>query len=294
MERIDIRKILTAKIPGLFHKYPDFVGNIVVNFFKHFLKVDEINRVIEVAGNKRGFDFIDSTFEQLNFTYKMSPKEKEKIPSEGRLIIISNHQLGGLDGLALLKAISEVRKDVKVIANDVLQNLDTLSELFLPLDVYSMNKQRSQILNIENALNDEQAIIIFPAGKVSRLTSRGIRDLKWQNGALRFSSKLEVPILPIYVQGRNSLAFYVLSLIHISIGMFMLPQELFRKRNSSISIKIGDIIPGNTFKQNNLKIKVQTKLLYQHVYKIGKNQTGLFHTEKTIIHPIAKKQQKTT
>ncbi|MBX3044163.1 MAG: lysophospholipid acyltransferase family protein [Candidatus Kapabacteria bacterium] len=289
MEKIDIRSILNSKTPGLFHKYPDFAANMIVNFFKRFLKVDEINQFLETTSNIRGFDFIDSTFEMLNFSYNLSTKDKEKIPSEGRLIIVANHPLGGLDGLALLKAIGEVRKDVKVVANDVLQNLENLSELLIPLDIYSLTKQKKQILSIENALAEEQAIILFPAGMVSRLTHSGIQDLKWQNGAIRFSSKLEVPILPVYVGGRNSMLFYLSSLINHNIGMFMLPQELFRKRNNSIDIKIGDVIPGNTFKTNNLKIKVQTKLLYQHTHKIGKNKTGIFNTEKTIIHPIDKK-----
>ena len=289
MEKIDIRNILETKAPGLFHKYPDFVGNFTVDFFRRFLKINEINDFLEKTGDMFGFDFIESVFGHLNFSYIMSSKDKLKIPSEGRLIIVSNHPLGGLDGLALVKAISEVRRDVKVVANDVLQNLYNLSELFLPLDVYSHTKQKKQIQNIEDALNDEQAIIIFPAGKVSRLTASGIRDLKWKNGAIRFSSKLQVPILPVYIEGRNSLAFYLGSLINHNIGMFMLPQELFRKRNSSIRIKIGDVIPGSTFKNQHLKVKLQTKLLNQHICKIGNDKTGIFSTEKTIIHPIDKK-----
>ncbi|MBX3042601.1 MAG: lysophospholipid acyltransferase family protein [Candidatus Kapabacteria bacterium] len=289
MQKVDIRKILHAKIPGLFHKYPDFIGNLIVNFMKWFVKVDEVNRFLEIAGEKRGLDFIESTFNELNFKYIMSQSDKEKIPSEGRLIIVSNHPLGGLDGLAMLKAISEVRKDVRVVANDILQNLESLSELFIPLDVYSMTKQKSQILNIEAALKDEQAIIIFPAGKVSRLRASGIRDLKWQNGAIRFSGKTEAPVLPIFIEGRNSLTFYLSSLININIGMLMLPRELFRKRNGSIKIKIGDLIPATTFKNSQLKISVQTKLLYKHIYKVRDNEPGLFKTEQTIIHPVEKK-----
>lgn len=289
MEKINIREILQAKAPNLFYKYPDFAVNMAINFFQSFLKVDSINKFIGNAGHLIGFDFIEALFNELNFSYIMSSKDKLRIPSEGRLLIISNHPLGGLDGLALLKAISEVRKDVKVVANDVLQNLENLAELFLPLDVYSMTKQKNQIQGIENALAEEQAVIIFPAGKVSRLQAGGIKDLKWQNGAIRFSQKLGAPILPVFIEGRNSLSFYLGSLINNNIGMFMLPSELFAKRNSSIRIKIGDVIPGNTFKHNNLKVKVQTKLLYQHIYKVGQDKAGVFNTEKTIIHPIGKK-----
>ncbi|MDX9789701.1 MAG: GNAT family N-acyltransferase [Candidatus Kapaibacterium sp.] len=288
MERIDIREILKDKLPGLFHKYPDFAVNMLIKFLNSFLKIEDINNFLSKSSHTHGFEFIGQLFEELNFAYKLSSLDKYKIPSEGRLIIVSNHPLGGLDGLALLKAIGEVRQDVKIIANDVLQNIENLSELFLPLDVYSKSKQKQQIQNIENALNEDQAIIIFPAGKVSRLQASGVKDLKWANGALRFSAKFQAPILPVFIEARNSAAFYLLSLLHQRIGMFMLPQELFRQRNSSIDIKIGDLIPGTTFKNSSLKIKFQTKLLYQHTYKIGSGKKGIFNTEKTIIHPIDK------
>jgi putative hemolysin len=289
MEKINLKKILESKLPVLFNNYPDFVSSTAVNLISRFLKVADINKFLEKNSEKFGIDFIDSLFEELNFSYNMTTIDKLKIPSEGKLIIVANHPLGGLDGLALLKAISEVRKDVKVVANDVLNNLNNVSEFFIPLDVYSVNKQKNQIKSIENALLDEQAVIFFPSGKVSRLTASGIKDSKWKNGAIRFSNKLQVPILPVFIKGKNSFSFYAGSLINKNIGMFMLPQELFRKRNSSISIKIGDVIPGSTFKSNNLKIKIQTKLLQQHTYKLEKGQKGIFNTEKTIIHPIDKK-----
>lgn len=286
MEKIDIKNILKAKIPRLFEKYPKFLTNLIVVFIQNFLKIKEINNFIASAGNLQSFEFIRALFNELNFSYIISPIDKHKIPADGKLIIISNHPLGGLDGLALLQAVGEVRKDVKVVANDVLQNLENLSELFLPLDVYSMTKQKNQIQGIENALIDEQVVILFPAGKVSRLTTGGIKDLKWQSGAIRFSIKLGAPVLPIYVEGKNSIFFYLGSLINKNIGMFMLPQELFRKRNSSINIIIGDLIPSSTFKNQALKIKVQTKLLYQHVYKLKYGKSSVFITEKAIIPPI--------
>ncbi|GAB1373115.1 lysophospholipid acyltransferase family protein [Candidatus Kapaibacterium sp.] len=289
MKKINIRKILEEKAPALLLKYPEFVVNLFINVLTGFLKVNEINKFLEQNLEKFNFDFIDGLFQELDFSYIVSSKDRIKIPSEGRLIIVSNHPLGGLDGLALLKSVSEVRNDVVVVANDILKNIDNLNDLFLSMDVYSTSKHKEHIKDIEKALNDEKAVIFFPSGKVSRLRMNGINDAKWQNGAIKFSSKLNVPILPAFIKGRNSLLFYLASLINSRIGMFMLPQELFRQKGRSIEIKFGDVIPAGSFKNNNLKPKIQSKLLQQHCQKIGKDKPGIFYTEKTIIHPINKK-----
>lgn len=114
MEKIDIKNILKAKIPRLFEKYPKFLTNLIVVFIQNFLKIKEINNFIASAGNLQSFEFIRALFNELNFSYIISPIDKHKIPADGKLIIISNHPLGGLDGLALLQAVGEVRKDVKV------------------------------------------------------------------------------------------------------------------------------------------------------------------------------------
>lgn len=292
MEKLNLREIIETKSPNFFNKRADFINNIIMAFLNKFLQINQINEVLFENSKKQGVQFIDAVFEYLNFQFEISLKDLKKIPSEGRLIITANHPLGGLDGLALIKTISEVRNDVKVVANDVLTQITNIADLILPLDVYSINTQKNQIKNIENAILNEEAVIFFPSGEVSRLHLNGIHDSHWQNGAVKFSSNFESPILPVYIDARNSILFYIASLINSKIGMFMLPHELFSKKNSFIKLKVGELIPSNTFKNNSLKPKIQTKLLKQHIYKIGKNKTGIFNTVKTIIHPIDSKYLK--
>lgn len=286
MEQINLKEILNSKVPGFFDKYPKFFTSGVLNLLNRALHVDEINKVTSTYSDIYGLELIDRLFDYLNFSFYISSKERQKIPSEGRLIVVSNHPLGGLDGLALLKAVGEVRRDVKIVANDILLRLKNLSELFLPYDVYSFSTQKSNISRIEKSLQDEQAVIFFPAGKVSRLGLSGVRDSKWNNGALRFSQKFQAPILPMFVRGYNSVWFYLASIIHSRLGMFMLPHEFFNKKSVNITIKVGDAIPGFTFKNSKIKIKTQSKLLRDHTYKIGSDRKGIFTTEKTIIHPV--------
>ena len=176
--------------------------------------------------------------------------------------------MGGLDGLALLRAVGEVRQDVKIIANDLLMNLDNLKDLFLPFDVYSKKSQKQNIINIKNSLENEEVVIIFPAGIVSRLGFGGIKDKNWRAGALKFAAKFNAPVVPAFVDATNSMLFYISSLLHHRIGMFMLPHELFGKKDQIIKIKFGDTIPSETFAKSD-DLEKYSILLKKHVYALS-------------------------
>lgn len=285
MQNIDIREIVKAKAPQLFTKYPKIVSSIVVGFLEKLFCVNQINYVLKTYNNRIGLDFIYSLFEYLNFSYELSDRSKGNIPAEGKLIIISNHPLGGLDGLALVKAVSEVRTDVKIVANDVLSNIENLKDVFLPFDMYSTKSQKENILKIDTALQNDEAVIFFPAGEVSRMSWTGIKDGKWKKGAIRFAVKSGAPLLPAFVEAKNSALFYFVSLLWRSSGMFLLPRELFNQKNKTITIKFGDPIPAVKF-DNAINHKVQLVLLRKHIYKVGQNKKGIFATEQTIMHPV--------
>ncbi|MBN1153991.1 lysophospholipid acyltransferase family protein [candidate division KSB1 bacterium] len=289
MNSIDLKKIFEAKRPGYLARYPRFISNLILNVLERVLHIDEVNRFLKLAEDKHGFDFIDELFDYLDFGYLVSSKDKLKIPYEGRLVCVANHPLGALDGLALLKAISSVRRDVKIVANDVLMNLDDLKELFLPFDLFSKRTQKKHIEGIKEALSNEEAVIFFPAAEVSRLTMKGIRDKAWQNGPLYFARKYHSPVLPVFIKGKNSFFFYAASLLSKTFSMFLLVREIHKKRSKSVTLKIGDPIPDDMFTSKVINTKFHTRLLKRHVYRIGKNKPGIFKTDRTIIHPIDRK-----
>ncbi|MFH1050706.1 MAG: lysophospholipid acyltransferase family protein [bacterium] len=286
MNEIDLKMIITGRFRNLMTGYPFFVQNIFIKILNHIMHIDEINNILKSNRDKYGFDFIDEVFEYLDFTFKISYKDKLKIPSEGKLIIVANHPMGGLDGLALLKAVSETRKDIKIVANDLLLNIENLSSLFLPYDIFSPVNRLRQIKDIEKSLLNDEAVIFFPAAEVSRMSLKGIRDKKWLNGPVKLAQKVNATVLPIFIDSKNTKLFYLVSMIVKRFSILLLTREMFKKSKSEINIKISDPIPSNVFNSNIMDDKTLTALLKAHVYKIGKGKKGIFKSEKTIIHPV--------
>jgi len=292
MDRIDLNNILRNKFPSLYGKKSSLPGKIAESLLSKIMRVKKINSFLTRYKNDDGVLFIDHLFEELDFSYSVSKKDRDKIPSEGKVVIVSNHPLGGLDGLALLKLILEVRSDVKIVVNDILLNIENLQTFFLPYNLFDTGIQKENIAAIDKALKEENAVIFFPAGEVSRLTLNGLQDIPWTRGALHFAEKSHAPILPVFIHGKNSVGFYLLSALFKTFSIFLLPRELFKQHGKTISIKVGELIPARILFAGLLKGKALIKTLMKHVYQIGNDKEGIFVTEKNVIHPIDPKKIK--
>lgn len=286
---LEIEKILEEKLQNTVVTKYSFSKKIIFNFIKKILYTKRLNQFLNTNKNKYGIEIIDELFEMLNFTYKVSNKDIKKIPAEGRLIVIANHPIGSLDGLALLKLIYEIRKDVKIIVNDILYSIDNLKEYFIPVNVFGRQIKRDSIDEIGNQLESEGALIIFPAGEVSRLKWFTVTDKKWNSGAVSFAKKYKSPILPIYIDAKNTWYFYIISSINKMFSTFLLIHEMFNKKDKTINILIGDPIPAKSFTENLITVFYQTKLLRKHLYNLRKPNKNIFVTKKNIIHPIDRK-----
>lgn len=287
---LNIEQSLSNKFPGFTQQSP-IVRNSTLSILRKLTHEKEINAFLREHEGNRGIDFIDRIFEYFNFSYSISQRERNNIPSQGRVIIIANHPIGSLDGLALVRLVSEVRKDVKIIANDMLMAFEPLHDLLLPLDNMTRAAYKQSYKNIVQALNNEEAIIIFPAGEVSRASPTGIKDGKWQAGFLHFARKTKAPLLPIFVSAKNSMLFYSASMIFKPLATALLAHEMFNKHSAEIKFRVGELIPHHALESDQLSDKALIKRLKKHVYKIGKgiaskkNRTPVFVTEKTIAHP---------
>ncbi len=285
---INIERAVTEKFP-VFANQPPIIRKPTIKVLQKLAREYELNRFLSEHAGIEGFDFIEAVFEYFNFSYSVSNKSRANIPAQGRVVIVANHPLGSLDGLALLKLVGEIRRDVRIVANDMLMSIQPLSNLFIPLDNMTRETFRLSYQRVLGALQQEQAIIVFPAGEVSRAKPTGIKDGKWHTGFLHFARKTSAPVLPIHVHGKNSALFYGVSMLAKPLSTAMLAGEMFKQRNRILHFSVGQAIPAEALRSEQVTDKAIAKRVKKHLYKIGKARKPLkktdFVTEKTIAHP---------
>lgn len=294
---LDIEKNLIEKFPEL----PSKPGaKTLLKMIKAITHESDINDFISTHQHLKGFSFLDQVLDHFNFSYKINAKALNHIPAEGRLLMVANHPIGSLDGLALLKMVSSVRPDVRIVANDLLNNIAPLKSLFLSVDNLSIKaSHKAQFKAILAALNNEEAVIIFPAGEVSRIRPNGVRDGKWKSGFIKLAKKTNSSVVPIYVDARNSTLFYCLSAVYKPLGSLLLVQEMFNKKHQEIAFHIGKAIPWKNIETLDLSNKVLANRFRKHLYQLDKeikrskkketSHASLFETVETVAHPANSK-----
>ncbi len=230
----------------------------------------------------KGLDMVEQVLEHLDVRCELSERDLEQIPPRGPVVIVANHPLGALDGLALLSAVSQVRRDVKIVANRLLMSLEPLNSLMLPVDNMGNRTNRQQLQRMQQHLNNQGVLIIFPAGEVSRLSSSGVRDRRWHHSFLRLAARARAPLVPVHVEGRNSTLFYATAKVAPPLAMLMLVREMFKQRGSRIKLRIGAQIPFAHWHDGHTPGKELAKRLRKHLYRLGQGRKGLFQTESAI------------
>lgn len=286
---IQVEQLIQDKSPEFFDKSP-LITRPTLGILKRLFHEREVNRFLENNQDSIGFDFIDKVLDHFNFSYQASQHDRRNIPASGRVMIVANHPLGALDGLALLRLVGEIRPDVKIIANDMLFGFDGLRNHVLPVDNLSGKSGRQKLVAIAEALQQENAVIIFPAGEVSRMSLSGIKDKRWNTSYLKLARKTNSPLLPVHVGGRNSLLFYTSSMLYRPLSSLLLAHEMFKQRNRRIPIRVGLAIPIQELAQLPLSDKEKNRIVRRHLYRIARGKTPLLKTEKTVIHPQDRKQ----
>ncbi len=285
-----VEEILDNSYPSLKNK--PFLRVPTKAVLRRMLHEEDCNYFASHYPHLKGMDFVEQVLEYFNFSYTVSDRDRENIPVGGRVVIIANHPIGSLDGLALLKLIHEIRSDVKVVANELLSFVKPLSPCLLPVNNMSGVSKRLQLSDIMSALSSEKAVIIFPAGEVSRAAPTGVKDGKWHKGFLSIATKTGSPILPIHIQGKNSPLFYTASLLCKPVSTLMLVGEMFKQREKQIRFRVGKIIPFGSYHAMPIRTEDKVKLFKKHVYRLGKNKQTIFITESSVALPERKTEIK--
>jgi putative hemolysin len=273
-------------------KLPNVIKKLLLNGLKRLFHEDQINAFMLENAHKDTFSYVEEILEYFDISIGLKQNELSNIPSFGRTVVIANHPLGALDALALIHLLKDVRKDIKVVANSFLKQFDNLSDILIPVDNIQGKIEKEVLKEIYSALQQEQMVVIFPSGEVSRAQPNGIKDTPWKSGFLKIATKMQAPILPIYIRATNSKNFYLLSMINRSLATVTLPHEMFKAKGKTIHFHIGKPIPFGSYNLPHLSSKERVNLLRKHLYKVAKNRKPIFTTYNQISTPEARSELK--
>jgi putative hemolysin len=279
----NVDQVVTENLPRMNHQ--SLVSKSIRNILRYLLHEKAMVTIEKQYPYAKGSDFAEAMLDHFDFGYCISDRDREKIPAFGRVVIIANHPIGTLDGAALIKMVSEVRPDFKVVANELLMNVKPLHSVLLPVNNMGGSTAKKNIDAIYKHLNNEGVIIIFPAGEVSRMGPSGVRDGSWHKGFLNFATATQSPILPVYMDARNSAFFYAVSAVYKPLSMLFLIKEMFKHAHKRMNIKIGDVIPFEHYDSLAVPPISKVKLFKKHLYNIARNKSEILKTEKAVAHP---------
>lgn len=244
---IDIERILKQKT-GKKYKY---IPSFLISYLKRIVHQDELNEFLSGAKGKEGVEFLEACMEFLDT--KVEVKGMENLPEDGRYTFVSNHPLGGQDGISIGYVLGKKYDgNVRYLVNDLLMNLHGLAPLCIPV-----NKTGSQSRDfprmVEAGFKADNHIIMFPAGLCSRRQNGVIKDLEWKKTFIVKSVETQRDVIPLHFEGRNSDFFYNLANackflgVKVNIAMLYLADEMFKNRHKTFTLTIGKPIPWQTF-----------------------------------------------
>lgn len=255
-----IEQHLQQRFPTWFRGRRAGIARPLLRTLGRWSRFDTLDHFLAESGHLRDFSFVDASLEHLQARYAV--EAGGRIPERGRLLIVANHPSGALDALALLHHVGSVRRDVRIVANDLLSMLEPLAGLLLPVRILGGRASSDSLRAIEQALAQEQCVIVFPAGEVSRLGLRGVRDGRWQRGFVRFARKTGAPVLPVRIQARNSALFYGASALFKPAGTALLAREMYAHRNRPLSLRIGEPLTISADTDSTTALRTVRKALY--------------------------------
>ena len=275
MEPINLKEVIRKKNPKLAKKLPGFA----IWILGKIIHIKEINHILLKYGDLKGLQFANGVLEHLNVKNQVNILHPEKFRDGEKYVFVCNHPLGGLDGLIITTELSKKFGPSKFLVNDILMNLEPLQELFVPVNNLGTAGGK-QVHGVMDLYNSDYNVLNFPAGACSRLIKGKIQDLEWKKSFVRQASKSGRCIVPMHFKGKNSRLFYWSSKIRMALGiksfieMILLPHEMFRQRNRTFLLTIGDPITPEEILNSKETPQQWCDKIRKTVYSYGESNSG--------------------
>lgn len=272
---INIRQTLRQRLPRHFR----FIPRPLISALERFICQDQMNLMLRETQGLTGTAFCDAILRHLNITFSVN--NPQNIPSSAplnRVLFVSNHPLGGLDGITLIAMLSHATgSNVKFVVNDLLMAVQPLHNVFIPINKHgAQSRNAAQTLN--HAFQSPLPVIIFPAGLCSRKMPDGsIADLQWQKTFVNRCIQSQRDIIPLHFNARNSNFFYNFAKLRkalripFNLEMTRLPAEIVKSRGAHFEITVGQRIPYTSLNGGPLAAQ-QALSIRNTVYNLHKHQ----------------------
>lgn len=221
-----------------------FIGTFVSWILMKVLRISDVNKIYDKHKHLDDLEFLNALLDEYKIKFEIPEEDLKRLPKDGAYVTISNHPLGGIDGILLLKLMVEQRPDYKIIANFLLHRVDPLKPYVMPVNPFDDHKgAKSSLAGFKQSimhLREGKPLGIFPAGEVSTYKDgKLIVDKPWEEAAMKLVQKAKVPVVPIYFHAKNSRFFYRLARISDTFRTAKLPSELLTQKNRVIKVRIG-------------------------------------------------------
>ena len=245
--QVDVKQTITSKNKKLAKWLPRFV----IRWIEKLIHQDEINAFLSKHEHDSPISFAQNglrDFVQASITVA----NEEMIPKMGRYIVVSNHPLGGIDGLALISLIGKYRSDIKFPVNDLLMAIKPMHGIFIPINKHG-NHSIDAAKELHNTFASNDLILYFPAGICSRKINGKIQDLEWKKTIIQKAKEYQRDIIPVFFEGRNSERFYRIANwpkslgIKVNMEMILLPDEMVKQKGNEFRVTFGAPISYTTF-----------------------------------------------
>ncbi|MFC0779572.1 GNAT family N-acyltransferase [Flavobacterium sp. HJSW_4] len=260
------------------------------------LKISTLNKIYDRNKHLTDLDFLNGILDEMEIKFEIPEEDLKRLPKDGAYITISNHPLGGIDGILLLKLMLEREPNFKIIANFLLHRIVPMKKYIMPVNPFENHKDaKSSVIGIKETLrhlSDGKPLGIFPAGEVSTYKDgKLVVDKPWEEGALKLIRKAKVPVVPIYFHAKNSKLFYWLSKIDDTLRTAKLPSELLTQKDRVIKVRIGK--PISVSEQNEIEsFEEYSEFLRKKTYMLAnpfEKDTKLIDTASLKIQKAPKK-----
>ncbi len=253
--QLHLRSILRNRIPK---KFSRFIPGFLFYPLERLIRQNQLNDLLRFAFPAQGSHFAQKILNRLDI--EVISHGLERLNGRSKLVFASNHPLGGLDGIALVYLLGSLYgdKNIRVLVNDILMNVQPLADVFLPVNKYGSQARHAARL-INDAYKSDLNICVFPAGLVSRIHDDGkIRDLEWQKTFVSKALDFDRQIVPVAFKALNSTTFYRIARfrkktgLKVNLEQALLPSEIFKQRGKKFIVRFGQPIDVRSLRQQGL------------------------------------------